>query len=376
MSKTVFHAASRQWLSVVYAKQLDEALAAARAASRIRRPACDEIQTEVVIPAGKITSAEWVFAVGRDAALLQRLDHWPMKLGQVADLFVGVQTDADDVFILEEVRRSGTKVLCSSKHTCQEHWLEGEHLKPFLKGSLNIRRYGFSAVSKLLIFPYQACNGKSVLIPATDYAVRFPLTWAYLIECQPRLKVRNKGRMGSDWYGYVYKKNHQKMSQPKLLVPSLATGGCFAPDLEGTYTFVGSGGGGGGGYGVTLHMDIRLDYSYLLGILNSTLVTRYLRVTSTPFRGGYIALNRQYIENIPIRPIDFDNPADVALHDKMVMLVDRMLDLNKKKAAEKNPNILEQLETQISATDRQIDRLTYQLYNLTPEEIAIVEGGR
>ncbi len=50
--------------------------------------------------------------------------------------------------------------------------------------------------------------------------------------------------------------------------------------------------------------------------------------------------------------------------------------MNKKKAAEKNPNILDQLETQITATDRQIDRLTYQLYDLTPEEIAIVEGGR
>ncbi len=53
-----------------------------------------------------------------------------------------------------------------------------------------------------------------------------------------------------------------------------------------------------------------------------------------------------------------------------------MLDLNKKKAAEKHPNILDQLETQITATDRQIDRLVYQLYALTPEEIAIVEGGK
>ena len=48
--------------------------------------------------------------------------------------------------------------------------------------------------------------------------------------------------------------------------------------------------------------------------------------------------------------------ADVALHDKMVLLVERMLDLNKKKAAEKNPDILDQPETQISATDRQIGR--------------------
>ncbi len=68
--------------------------------------------------------------------------------------------------------------------------------------------------------------------------------------------------------------------------------------------------------------------------------------------------------------------ADVALHDKMVMLAERMLDLNKKKAAEKNPDILDQLETQISTTDRQINRLVYELYALTPEEVTIVEGGK
>ncbi len=57
-----------------------------------------------------------------------------------------------------------------------------------------------------------------------------------------------------------------------------------------------------------------------------------------------------------------------------VQLIERMLDLNKKKAAEKNPNILQQLETQITATDRQIDRLVCELYGLTEEEVAIVEG--
>jgi hypothetical protein len=34
-----------------------------------------------------------------------------------------------------------------------------------------------------------------------------------------------------------------------------------------------------------------------------------------------------------------------------------------------------QLQRQISAADRQIDRLVYELYDLTPEEIAIVEMG-
>ena len=33
------------------------------------------------------------------------------------------------------------------------------------------------------------------------------------------------------------------------------------------------------------------------------------------------------------------------------------------------------LERQIAATDRQIDQLVYQLYGLTDDEIALVEGG-
>jgi len=32
------------------------------------------------------------------------------------------------------------------------------------------------------------------------------------------------------------------------------------------------------------------------------------------------------------------------------------------------------LQRQIEATDKQIDQLVYQLYQLTPEEITIVEG--
>jgi len=66
----------------------------------------------------------------------------------------------------------------------------------------------------------------------------------------------------------------------------------------------------------------------------------------------------------------------VAKHNKMVSLVERMLDLHQKKADENNPETLRRLETQIAATDHQIDRLVFDLYDLTPKEIAIVEQRR
>jgi len=51
-----------------------------------------------------------------------------------------------------------------------------------------------------------------------------------------------------------------------------------------------------------------------------------------------------------------------------------MLALHKQFASTKAPHDKEVIQWQIEATDRQIDRLVYELYGLTDEEIAIVEG--
>ena len=165
------------------------------------------------LPAASVTAAKWNFTVGASAEVFQKLSQMPLKLGDVAHLFVGLQTDADDVYILEEIRRDKNLVLCESKYTGHQHYFENEHLKPFLKGSLNIRRYYLSDASKRLIFPYETKNAKSVLIDAKNYKQKYPLTWAYLETCRERLSIRNKGRMGKEWYGYVYKKTTRALME-------------------------------------------------------------------------------------------------------------------------------------------------------------------
>ena len=334
----------------------------------------DEEAAEGTIPSSAITSDGWNFSIGQTAGLFARLKNMSVKLSDIAHLFVGLQTDADDVFILEEVATKDDQVLCESRATGQQHWFENDHLKHFLKGSLNIRRYLLTNVSKRLIFPYETENKKSFLIDTKEYKKHFPLTWSYLEENKNRLILRNKGKMGQEWYGYVYKKNHTRFDSPKLLVPSIATGSCFAADLKGEYYFVGSGGGGGGGYGITVLDGSDFSYSYLLGVLNSKLLSEYLKSISTPFRGGYYALNRQYIEALPIRTINFSDPADKAQHDRMVSLVEQMLSLNKQLQAAKTDHEKTSLQRQIDVTDKQIDQLVYELYGLTDDEIKIVEG--
>ncbi len=53
--------------------------------------------------------------------------------------------------------------------------------------------------------------------------------------------------------------------------------------------------------------------------------------------------------------------------------IEQMLNLHQQSAAAKTPDAQARLQRQIDATDRQIDRLVYELYGLTEEEIGIVE---
>ena len=92
-------------------------------------------------------------------------------------------------------------------------------------------------------------------------------------------------------------------------------------------------------------------------------------------KGGIVSSYfTQFIEQLPIRRINFDDPTDVACHDKMITLVERMLALHKKLDAATIPGDKALYQRQIEATDRQIDALVYELYGLTEEEIRVVEG--
>jgi hypothetical protein len=58
----------------------------------------------------------------------------------------------------------------------------------------------------------------------------------------------------------------------------------------------------------------------------------------------------------------------------MLQLVEQMLSLHKKLPAAKTEREKTVIQRQIEATDKQIDQLVYELYELTEEEIEIVEG--
>jgi hypothetical protein len=92
----------------------------------------------------------------------------------------------------------------------------------------------------------------------------------------------------------------------------------------------------------------------------------------TQIQNGY-QLIFKYLGKIPIHTIEFSNPVDVAGHDRMVTLVDSMLSLYKQLHKTRTPHEQTALQRQIEAMDNKIDNLVYELYDLTEEEIFIVE---
>ena len=113
-------------------------------------------------------------------------------------------------------------------------------------------------------------------------------------------------------------------------------------------------------------IKVLFDLQFITGILNSHLMYFYYRTTFPTLH-----VQNEELASLPLPKVDSLNKL---MHDQMVQLVDQMLSLNKQLAEVKTGHEQTLLQRQIDATDKQIDKLVYELYELTPEEISIVEG--
>jgi hypothetical protein len=114
---------------------------------------------------------------------------------------------------------------------------------------------------------------------------------------------------------------------------------------------------------------------YLLGLLNSRLMSWYFLAShSVGRRDDFPKIVLKQTRELPFCTIDFSDRGDKARHDRMVRMVEAMLALHQKAAKTRTPQDRTPIERQIVATDRQIDQLVYELYGLSDDEIAAVEG--
>lgn len=305
-------------------------------------------------------------------SLLEKLSAMSEPLGKVADrIFQGLVTGADKVFIVEKRGEPNEEMIrVFSLATSTEHELEMALLKPLLTGK-NVSRYYSLEPRQLLLFPYRISHSKASLIDESTFASQYPNAWVYLEMNRKTLEQREGGRFqGRNWYAFSRTQNLAIHDQPKLAIPSTVKRLLACYDYSGNL------------YldnvrvnGILLKEGTDSNYKYVTGLMNSRLLHWFFTHVATAFANGWFGANRQFIEPLPIRNIDFNNLEEKKMHDDLVALIDRMLELNKRLAPIRNTpcNERDELMRKIERTDGKIDNLVYELYGLTEEEREIVD---
>jgi type I restriction-modification system DNA methylase subunit len=303
-------------------------------------------------------TVNWTLAKADEVAILNKMREVGVPLGEYVNgkILYGIKTGYNEAFIINRITRN---------RLVNEDVKSAEIIKPFVVGN-EVRNYWINSKERFLIFTRRGIN-------LTEY----PAIESYLSKFKERLMPKPKDWRGNGWSGRKPGRYHwyeiqdtvdyyPEFEKHKIIYPVIAKEPRFTLDTNGYFsndkTFI-----------------IPYDDRYLLGILNSKLAWLFLKricsVLGDPDKGGRLELRDTHLKRLPIHRINFDDPADKSRHDKIVVLVEKMLALKQEHAAAaaSMSDKRHELAEQIDYTARQIDLLVYELYGLTPDEIALVE---
>ena len=306
------------------------------------------------VSSNNFSDEAWDFSTEDCKALRAKLETTDKskRLGELCKyIFVGIQSGKDEVFYIN------SEVISQFK-------LENDIIYPIYRGE-NIGRYFSRWSDTWVIYPYDRETNE--VISERDLKEKYPNVYRYLQDKRDNLRGRKYfDKSNKKWYELWCERGYKKLKQSKIIVAEISPENRFCLDTEGflgnTKTF-----------NLVLEDSQTMDYKYLLGILNSKLMNFYHRLVSVPKAGGYFEYKTQFLSLYPIRTINFDNPSEKAQHDKLVALVGKMLELQKKYHETRMERDKELYERQMKVVDAQIDRLVYDFYGLTEEEIEVVE---
>ncbi|OQX00039.1 MAG: restriction endonuclease subunit R [Desulfobacteraceae bacterium A6] len=296
----------------------------------------------------------WSLADYKTQALLDKLKKKGQPLGEYikGKIYRGILTGLNEAFVIDAATRE--KLIAQDPSSA-------ELIKPFLAGR-DIKRYQPPVSDKYLIFTRRGVDIK-----------KYPAIENYLTQFKNQLMPKPKNWKGIQWAGrkpgpyqwYEIQDTinyYSEFEKSKIIYPNICAKPEFTINQTGLYTnqkcFI-----------------IPIYDLFLLGILNSTLTMFLFRSLLPKLRGDFYEPSYVYFKGFPICNINLSDSAGKTRHDRIVDLVGQMLSLHQRLADATLDHDKNALQRQIDAADRQIDRLVYELYGLTDEEIKIVEKG-
>ena len=297
-------------------------------------PSIDEFGTifqtkGFTMPQNALTVDGWRLTSPDVLNLLEKLRNAGRPLsGYVNNQFYrGVTTGLNNAFVINQSTRD---------QLISEDPKSAEIIKPWLRGK-DVKRWQVNWAKLHVIFSRRG-------IQIEDY----PALKAYLSQFKKQLTPGIAGgRKAGSYQWYEIQDNtayYSEFEKPKIVYPDIAISPQFAYDESGAYG------------GNTMYI-IPTKEMWLLGLLNSKAVFWFYTKTSTQIRGGFVRFIAQYVSQIPIPTIKTAQKISIGEMVNQILAAKRI-----------DPG------ADVSELENKIDQIVYLLYDLTPEEIDIVEA--
>ncbi|MFD1167174.1 Eco57I restriction-modification methylase domain-containing protein [Sphingobacterium daejeonense] len=278
----------------------------------------------------------WVLKNDKHNNLLNKLQSL-QNLGSIAVINSGCFTGFDKAFFVDD-------------KTITENNLEEDVIKPVIMGK-EPKKYKLQKPIKKCIYPYKlGDNNETEIIEEQAFKESFPNCYNYLLNFKSELENRMDSRktfkeMGRVWYSYTRKGLINIFDEKKILVGYIVSKNTYCLDEIGYMFSVGR--------VFAIQPNDKQLSEIILGILNSK-VSEFLMTSLCPIKqGGFYKISSQYLNSFPIPNLE----SEIITRIKELVL-----------------NIQSDKATNTADLEKQIDKLVYKLYDLTEEEIKIIEN--
>jgi len=273
-----------------------------------------------------LDESEWSFSTGEKAALRHKLESFT-KVKEIKGVHVyrGVTTGYNPAFIITNQQRDQLIQADPNNAKIIKNMLQGRNIRKWYynESEENLLQTGFD----------------------TNIEKNYPLIYRWLLQFKKELEVR--ADQGKEWYNLRACKYYGDFEKSEKIIWGLtADKWAYAFDSEQHYL-------PSNGYIMTSET---LPIRFLLGLLNSKVLHHYFGYIGIMTAGGAYTLKAATIEAMPIPPSTEKQQADI------IKLVNTIL-------TKKNKD----QQADVSGEEYQIDQLVYKLYELTEDEIKIVE---
>ena len=324
-------------------------------------------------PSDELTGEAWSFPPEAMSAHLAEISDKCSRLSDMANVFVGVQTSNDAAYIIEPLEETEDLYVFKDIKGRQSK-VEKTLCRPCLL-DVSFEPYGTPVPNRQIIFPYAFVDGRAALIPASRLKQEYPRAYEYLHSIKDILDRRavSPKRRGDDWHKFGRSQSLAKFSgKPHIVWPVLSLGPKYVNDYSGKVLF--TGGGNGPYYGLELKDDTPESIEYVQAALSYWFTEALVRCKTSVFRGDYYAHGKQFVADLPIRRIDFDDTADAALHHSVKQSIRLLNDLVTKRASSSSKSDAALYTRSIAAAEQKLKATMDLLYSTTPElEKAIAE---